>query len=90
MKKAKLWAHANYEMVEHDDFSRRLNLPAYVKAENYDFLVRRCENLEAENAHLKDKIDHLTPPIWLKVVAWIVSFVGAFFLAELVLKWMRV
>ena len=59
MKKAKLWAHATYEMVEHGDFSKRLNLPAYVRAENYDFIYQRCENMEAENARLKAEVDRL-------------------------------
>ena len=44
---------------------------------------------EAEVDCLKDKIEYLTPSIWLRVVAWIVSFVGAFWLAHLVLNWMR-
>ena len=60
MKKAKLWAHATYEMVEHGDFSKRLNLPAYVRAENYDFIYQRCENMEAENARLKAEVERLT------------------------------
>jgi hypothetical protein len=59
MKKAKLWAHATYEMVEHGDFSKRLNLPAYVRAENYDFIYQRCENMEAENARLKAEVERL-------------------------------
>ena len=45
--------------------------------------------LEAENARLKAQIEHLTPSLWLRVVAWLVSFVGAFCLAELILKWMN-
>ena len=56
MKKAKLWAHATYEMVEHDEFCKKLNLPAYVRAENYDFIHQRSENVEAENARLKEAI----------------------------------
>ncbi|NCX56289.1 MAG: hypothetical protein EBW87_03720 [Burkholderiaceae bacterium] len=59
MKKAKLWAHSTYEMVEHNEFSKKRNSPAYVRAENYDFLVRRCENLEAENARLKAEVERL-------------------------------
>jgi len=46
-------------MVEHGDFSKRLNLPAYVRAENYDFIYQRCENMEAENARLKAEVDRL-------------------------------
>ena len=49
----------------------------------------RANLLEAENARLKAKIELLTPPLWLRVVAWLVSFVGAFCLAELVIKWMN-
>lgn len=58
-----------------------------------DAAVAACEKeiqeLREENARLKDKIDHLTPPLWLRVVAWLVSFVGAFWLAHLVLNWMH-
>ena len=54
-----------------------------------DELDAECTRLKAEVARLKDKIDHLTPPLWLRVVAWLVSFVGAFFLAELVVKWLN-
>ena len=32
---------------------------------------------------LKDKVEMLTPPLWLRVLAWILSFAGAFGLAML-------
>jgi len=44
------------------------------------------EELKAENARLKDKIDHLTPPIWIRVLAFLVSFIGAFWLSKLISK----
>ena len=42
-----------------------------------------------EVRELRERIDILTPPLWHRVVAWLVSFAGAFLLAELILKWTR-
>jgi hypothetical protein len=60
MKKVKLWVHAMYEMVEHNEFSQKLNEPAFVRAENYNYVFKRCENLDAENARLKAEVERLT------------------------------
>ena len=49
-----------YEMVEHNEFSQKLNEPAFVRAENYNYVFKRCENLEAENARLKAEVERLT------------------------------
>jgi hypothetical protein len=50
---------------------------------------RKLKVAMQENARLQDKIDLITPPIWLRVVAWLVSFVGAFWLTEIILNWMH-
>ena len=42
-----------------------------------------------EYEKLKAEVERLNTPIWLRVVAWIVSFVGAFWLAEIVFNWMH-
>ena len=35
------------------EFHERLGMPAYVRIENYQFIQKKAENLEAENARLK-------------------------------------
>lgn len=64
--------------------------PTYPMVHYYEYSDMRDERdaLASENRELRGKIQTLTPPLWLRVVAWLVSFVGAFWLAQLVLNWM--
>ena len=67
----------------------------YVSYPDYLDIKARADALDAEvkamwkeNYELRSKVETLTPPFWLRVVAWLISFVGAFWLAHLVLNWM--
>lgn len=72
---------------------RRVN--ARLKAEvdaldtEVDALDTEVKATWKENRELRDRIDLLTPPLWLRVVAWLVSFVGAFWLAQILFNWMH-
>ena len=72
--------HPTYPMVHYYEYT-----DAKAKAEALDTEVKA---MWKENHELRTKIEMLTPPLWLRVVAWLVSFVGAFWLAQLVLNWM--
>jgi hypothetical protein len=69
---------------------------AWVRYEDYARLNAKADALDTEvkamwkeNRELRDRIDLLTPPLWLRVVAWLVSFVGAFWLAQILFNWMH-
>jgi len=72
--------YPSYPMVHYYEYT-----DAKAKAEALDTEVKA---MWKENHELRTKIEMLTHPLWLRVVAWLVSFVGAFWLAQLVLNWM--
>jgi hypothetical protein len=61
---------------------------ARLKAES-NALDTEVKAMWKENRELRDRIDLLTPPLWLRVLAWLVSFVGAFWLAQILFNWMH-
>lgn len=65
--------------------------PTYPMVHFYEYSDMRDERdaLASENRELRDKIQMLTPPLWLRVLAWLVSFVVSVWLAHLVLNWMN-
>ena len=65
--------------------------PTYPMVHFYEYhdMKERADALASENQELRGKVQMLTPPIWLRVLAWLVSFVGAFWLAQLLLNWMH-
>lgn len=61
-----------------------------------EVLVPEVEWLRVRNAELEKKhqeamsrINTLTLPIWVRVVAWVVSFAGGFWLTMLIMDWMH-
>lgn len=73
--------HPTYPMVHYYEY--------HDMKERADALDTEVKAMWAENRELRHKIQMLTPPLWLRVLAWLVSFVGAFWLAHLVLNWMN-
>lgn len=47
-------------MIPFSETAEKLGLHAYVRIENYQFMQKRTDNLETENARLKAEVEELT------------------------------